>query len=280
MGALFLVDPPAYTLTISGTGASIDSAGSRLSDSSVASPVRFTSASGAQTTATTWKTQHVFAAAKPIRAGFLLGTSLPVGMKITVKGKRAADGGYTYDLGGNSQSQRLVEMYDGSAGLWWAFAADLTDVVGIEVTYWNDVGGSVALAASSGYRVGEVLFWQAHEENIQRTVQDDFEDRGRLDDTPSDQTHKLMRRPRRVLTVDLVPTRNPATWRRLRYTMATQKSCGIIPSVADYDVMQDEALFGTVTIGTKLAVKREASRRNDKADRWDAQLQFREYPPA
>ncbi len=278
--ARFLYDAPAYTLTISGAGASIDSLASRLSDSSVASVVAFTSASGAQTTATTWKTQHVFAAGKKVLAGFLLGTSLPVGMKVTVKGKRAADGGYTYDMGGNSQSSRLVDFYDRSVGVWWAFDSDVEEVVGIEVTYWNDVGGSVALAASTAYRVGEIQFSPCLEARVQRTLSDDLEGPGRLDDTPTNQTRKLMPRPRRVVTIDLVPTADVKAWRRVRFAMATQVSCGFIPSIEDFDVMQDEAIFGTVTVVPKLVTTKNARRKFNKADTWDAQLQLREYPAA
>ena len=143
---------PTYTVT----GGSLVTDAAALSDRSPASATRITWPSGSQTTATTCTITATFAE-QPIRAVALLGTTLPDGLKIELRGKRTGDAGYTYDLGAASLTQTLVPRTDGGTGAVWAFPASNDPLIGVEIRLYNDVGGAVSLAASQAFDVGEIV---------------------------------------------------------------------------------------------------------------------------
>ena len=112
---------------------------------------------GAQSSATTVDLTATRSAAVVPRIGALLGSDLPVGLKIEVRGKRAEDAGFTYDLGGNALTQTLGRLPGGRVGCWWAFDADLDPIVAYQVRLYNDVGGSDVLTAEQELRIGQLI---------------------------------------------------------------------------------------------------------------------------
>ena len=143
---------PTYTVT----GGALVTDAAALSDRSPASATRITWPSGSQTTATTCTITATFAE-QPIRAVAPLGTTLPAGLKIELRGKRTGDAGYTYALGAAALTQTLVPRTDGGTGAVWAFPASNDPLIGVEIRLYNDVGGAVSLAASQAFDVGEIV---------------------------------------------------------------------------------------------------------------------------
>ncbi len=109
-----------------------------------------------QTTSTAVAIQALRVSAFVPRAGCLLGVTLPVGLKVEIRGRRAIDAGYTYELGGNALTQRVVEFDDGTRGLLWVFDDGLDAIVGYEVKLFNDVAGSLAIEPEQIFEIGQV----------------------------------------------------------------------------------------------------------------------------
>ena len=271
---------PSLTTTVGGTGAAAVTSTDALVDGSPGSVTRFTWASGAQTTSTTVTLTQVFTAQTVVRCLCLLGTTLPVGLKVEVKGKRAIDGGYTYDLGGNSLTQHIVEFPDGSRGAWWVFNEGLDAVTGIRVTLYNDVGGATSLSASDEFDIGELAPFQGIDVCIRRTLQDTIVDPSRLRRSPNNQPNKLFRRPYRVLRMDFAPRASVTDLRTLRYDLATTVSCAVIPiylvagtTTLDTDVLHETAMYGTMTDPISIVAVSDGRY-------WEGSMAFEEYPPA
>jgi hypothetical protein len=91
----------------------------------------------------------------------LIGVTLPVGTLVKVHGKRPTDSGYTYGLGGNSLTQRVMELPDGSRSIWWVLDAGLDEVEGIEFAIYNDVDGSALIVAAQPFEIGEAWIGRA-----------------------------------------------------------------------------------------------------------------------
>lgn len=147
-------DRPAMTWSLSGGDASVVGDWT-LGNGQPRDVTRIQWDSGAQTTATVVYLTGSFAAASVVRVGAVLGIALDAGLKVTIKGKRPVDGGYTYDLGGNSQSQRTVRMADGSVGIWWVFDDGLDAVDSVQLAIYNDFDGVVGIDASAYVDLGE-----------------------------------------------------------------------------------------------------------------------------
>lgn len=128
-----------------------------LHDFEPAEQVRLAFAAGAQTIGTTTAITGQRVGALVPRVACILGLTVPIGLRVEIIGKRAADSSYTYDLGGNSQTQRVVEFADGTRGVWWLFDAGLDPIVGWQISLYNDVGGVVALDAEAQIEIGQII---------------------------------------------------------------------------------------------------------------------------
>lgn len=271
---------PSATATISGTGASFDTSTDQLFDSQPGSVTRCTAVSGAQTTASVTKIQLTFTSATAIRILTMLGVTLPTGLKVTVAGKRTGDSGYPYALSGNALTQRLVTFADGSVGAWWVFPAANTALVGLEISLFNDVGGSSPLSASYEFDIGEIGAFQGLDVRVKRTLKDSLEDPSRLRRSPANQPNKFFRRPYRVLAADITPVASITALRSLRYTLATTTTCAFIPqfvtpgtTTLDPDLLHETAMFGTMTAPLNFDTIADGLY-------WQGSMQFQEYPPA
>lgn len=116
----------------------------------------FTWPAGAQTTATTCTITATRTASFVPFLAHLLNTSLPVGTLVELWGRRVGDAGYTYALGGNTQTSRVVELPDGGRGIIWLLDADLDAIYAFRVVAYNDVFGAAVLVAESLHSIGEL----------------------------------------------------------------------------------------------------------------------------
>lgn len=271
---------PSLTTTVSGTDAEAITSTDALVDGAPGSVTRFTWASGAQTTSTTVKLTQVFASQTVVRCLCLLGTTLPLGLKIEVKGKRISDAGYSYNLGGNSLTQHVVSFPDSSRGAWWVFDDGLEPVTGIEITLYNDVNGSTALSASAVFDIGELAPFQGLDICVKRTLQDTIVDPSRVRRSPNNQPNKLFRRPYRVLRADFAPRASVTDLRSLRHELSTTVSCAVIPiyvekgtTTLDVDALNETAMYGTMTEAISIVAV-------SNGHVWEGSMAFEEYPPA
>lgn len=143
---------PTYTVT----GGSLVTDAAALSDRSPASATRITWPTGTQTTATTCTITAGFTE-QAVRTVALLGTSLPVGLKVELRGKRSGDADYTYSLGAASLTQTLVSRIDGGTGAVWVLPQGNDALIGLQIRLYNDVGGFTSLSAGDSFDTGEIV---------------------------------------------------------------------------------------------------------------------------
>jgi len=128
-----------------------------LQDRSPSERTRVQWPSGSQHTAVTVAITGARSRAFVPRLAALLGTTLPAGLRVEIRGKRATDAGFTYELGGNALTRRTVEFDDGSVGCIWAFADDLDPILAWQLLIYNDVDGVPGISASAYLDLGEIV---------------------------------------------------------------------------------------------------------------------------
>lgn len=155
--ALLGYSPPNLSFTLSGTGAAF------LTDVVLTNgrPTEVTRiqwlSTGTPATTDTLEVRGQLGSARVLRVFALLGLSCPAGVKVHVLGKRAADGGFTYDLGGNTQSAVTRELHDGTIGVWFLADAGKDAVEAIAFRFYNDLGGSTWADADTELEIGEAV---------------------------------------------------------------------------------------------------------------------------
>lgn len=90
----------------------------------------------------------------------LLKLSCPAGTRIVVTGRRLGDGGYTRDLGGNSD-YRTAETEDGRVQMIVFPSAAETDYIGIQVRIYNDANGVTWADDGTDLLIGEIAPYAA-----------------------------------------------------------------------------------------------------------------------
>src|SRR5690606_20086184 len=114
--------------------------------------------STAQTTSSYVAIRMAWGTATVIRVlGLLNLVGAPEGVQVRVYGKRPADSGYDYDLGGNSQSGAIRDNPVHGPSAWFVLAEGLDAIVGVEVRVYNNAGGSTWIAASAEQEIGELF---------------------------------------------------------------------------------------------------------------------------
>lgn len=128
---------------------------------------------GAQTIGTTQQISFTRGQSFAPRLACLLGSNLPVGLKVQLHGKRVADSNFDYALGGNSLTQTIRRLPGGSTGCIWVLEDELDPVIGGAVTLFNDVGGATAIEAEAEQQIGELVLSAGvhiqHEQGPQQT---------------------------------------------------------------------------------------------------------------
>lgn len=190
------------------------------------------------------------------QVGCVIGLSVPPGTRIDVTGMRASDGGYTYDLGGNSQGQRTTELADGTVGIWWAFAPGLDAIVGWQITIYNDAHGSPFLAAGAAVDIGQVVICAASKVSIKPGWQDGRKNPSVSRRTLGAQLQYVQRTSYRTMRLGPCLKKqdhafgealgNGMDWQRLIAKLAARPFTVCVPRTIDLDEMQRTAAFGVV----------------------------------
>lgn len=158
------VNPANASWSLTGSGAAFVTDDSGLDDGwpQRRTRISFTD-TVSQTIAETVGVRRTWGTAFVPRGGCILGVERPSGvslegLKLEIRGKRPEDAGFTYALGGNSLTQRLVQLPDGngSIGLFWLYDAGLDPIHGYEILYFNDIGGATTLEPSEVFDTGEI----------------------------------------------------------------------------------------------------------------------------
>ena len=212
----------------------------------------FTWSAGSQTTSSTVSWTATRDGEFVASVGALLGSSLPEGTKVVLLGKRTIDGDYTYDLGGNSQSQRLVTMLDGTTGCVWEFAEGLDAITAYRLVAYNDVNGAASIVAETQFKHGEIIVCPALKIPTGKSPSERWIMPGQELRTLSAQATKTARSPYREVTARGVET--PDGW-SAGGAQAVQAQLARDPftlmvvydSCEDYDRIQKTSVFGLVS---------------------------------
>lgn len=218
-------------------------------------------------------------------------TALPEGLKVTVLGRLASGGGYTYDLGGNSATQRTVRLPGGGIGCFWVFDDGLAECNGIALRIYNDVSGGTVFDADTELDLGEFAVMPA----VQLCARPGYEwqqtDPTITRRTLTSQRNRVPRTPYRSVTVELAPAdtddaqngglANGLDWLRLDDYIAQAQDCIAIlrwrdENLAfDEDVLHANALFGFAENSGGMQHVPESSRRDR---RYTKRLTLTEIP--
>ncbi len=229
-----------------------------LHDNSPADKVRFSwDATSPQTTGNSVIIAAQRANAFVPRGGCLLGTSLPVGLKVELVGKRAADPGYSYALGGNSLTQRTVRFADGSVGLLWVLDEGLDPIVAYQITIYNDVAGAPSIAASAAIDIGQIRLGPAVLIPHEVGWSDGPKDPSIIRRTLGAQVQRVQRTAYRAGKLRPAYGRvdkarggalaNGLDWKQLIAILAKDPFCIILPRWEDTDDAQKTGVFGIVS---------------------------------
>jgi hypothetical protein len=234
---------PPVTFVAGGTGATIISAQSVLTNGRPADPCRVQWVSGAQTTATTFTLTGTLATAIVPRCAAVLlpnlSTAIPGGVKITVSGKL---GGSAVALGGNALTQRTVTLPNGAVAIWFVFPTGLSAIDTLIVTIFNDKNGSTWATASQLVDLGEVWVGKGADFQVAQDPDETLQGGVLQRQSRNNQAWPLMQsggNPFRVLTVNLQPMTEAVAigpnaaqddFETVRYQLATASACVLIPT--------------------------------------------------
>lgn len=128
---------------------------------------------------------------------------LPAGVRVEVFGRRLSDPGFTYDLGGNSQSERTKRLPNGSTAAAFIFDEDAEELVGLAVRIYNDASGVTWADATTYLDIGEIPFRAAVDVCGAPGVVEQLVLNRLTRQTMEAQTLVVSRRPARRVRVDL-----------------------------------------------------------------------------
>lgn len=188
-------------------------------------------------------------------------TALPIGLKLELVGRLASGGGYTYDLGGNSMTQRTRRLPGGATGAVWVLDADLSLCSGVALRIYNDVGGATVFTSTTDLDLGEFIVQPA----VTLCGKPGYQWGPSVDPTLvartlTSQRTRVERVPYRNLSLDLAPASasdaqnegldNSLDWLRLDDYLATAQDVIVVLRYQDdngnfdEDVLHANAIFG------------------------------------
>lgn len=194
--------PSDITWTIGGTGASIDTDDSSLTNGRPGDVTRFTWLNGSQTTSSvvtldaSWPSAQ---ATKP-RVFAILGITLPAGTLVKVQ---FPDSSTWEDPTGGNFSQRVQELPDGSRAVWMVVDAPDSDIETFRLEFYNDVNGSADIAADSEFDIGEIFFAPIVTLPLRPGWNVAQDDSSRVNESLSHQVWSVERQTRRILIGEL-----------------------------------------------------------------------------
>jgi hypothetical protein len=196
--------------------------------------------------------QVSWATAAPVGLIATLGLSCGAGVRFEVTARRPIDGGYTYDLGGDSMTQRTVARSDGRVRHIVRF--DQVELIGYQIRIYNDRNGSTWATPATALDIGEMDAFRAAELCIRPGYSDAPIQTSDLEWTLGSQPHTVARRNRRQRSVDLAPATvaelreqglaGGSDWWRIDHAMSAYTPIISIPEYADANALHETALFG------------------------------------
>lgn len=197
-------------------------------------------------------------------AGVLGLKNVPAGTRVEVYGKRPADGGTTYNFGGDNTGT-VVQFADGSYGVWFLLPIGAAAVTKIEFRLFNDNAGATWATAATTVDVGELVAMPALDVEMERDWSDEPVDPTEVPLSRSSQPGAVRRQPYRVfkatLTADSVAKAragglaNGMDWSRLRTALSGNARCVAIPrwetpaGLLDATEANRTAIFGLGRMG-------------------------------
>jgi hypothetical protein len=216
----------------------------------------FTWPAGAQTTSTTCSITATRVASFVPGLACLLNTSLPLGTLVKLYGRRVGDAGYTYALGGNTQTARVVALPDGGRGIIWVPATGLDAIYAFQVQAFNDVFGAAVITAEALHSIGEVNVMPASVIDHETGPTERWSEL-RATWTLGSQAHLSGRTPQRSVTVRSCPMTyaeardeglaNDMDWQTLAGLIARDPAVLAVLYDSSSDLAQRSAVFGVAT---------------------------------
>jgi hypothetical protein len=249
--------PRDWTIAITGGTALTDV--DAWADPNPGERVRIQWPSGTQTTGATVGVQFTRSqSVVPVGGGLRGLRGIPAGTKVVVTGKRAADAGFAYALGGNSATARTVALPGGDVGITWAFDAGLDAIIGAQVLIYNDVNGSASIAAEASIEIGTPVVGGGIDFVIQADWTLDGKDPSISSRTLGSQLNRVLRPGYRVLTCTpaYVKTEEEARggglsdgsdWQTVGAALRRDPYVLAIARVDSSDEIQRTSIFGAVT---------------------------------
>lgn len=258
----------AHTLGGGATWAPTDAGNpAYLDDMAPAEAAMLTWPSGAQTTSTAITESATTVRQFVPRVGAMLGVSVQPGLRVEIRGRRAADDGYTYNLGGNSLTQRLVRMPDGSSGCIWIFDAGLDPIIGRQVTIYNDAGGVAVITAEQDVSIGEIVIAPALQICQSLGQQEAWTDPSIMRRSMASQVSRVRRSAYRTLRIQGAPMLGSAWvdggWQDIQASLSASPYTLLVSHESDYEMAQRTSMFG-VASGLGIGLITRAYQRPDE----------------
>lgn len=105
--------------------------------------------------------QHTWGTGIAPRLISMLGLTVAANVKVEVRGRLVSGGGFTADLGGNSQARRTATMPDGTVAAHFVLGDGLASCNGVAIRIYNDLGGITWATSSSTTDIGEIVIQEA-----------------------------------------------------------------------------------------------------------------------
>jgi len=216
---------------------------------------------GTQTTSSETVVSGTWSTGLVPRVAALIGVSLPIGMVVTVDFYENLSWGYS------SVTTAVMEMDNGTNGIWVVLPTGLSAVTGVRFHLVNNVSGSTVMAAGDTFDMGEMWVGSSPTYQIIRTVQDNLVDPSVRHRTLGQQVYTTKRLPYRTLSLDVMSVADPnvSASRLLRASTSQSVPCVMVLQ-EDY---KSAALFCNVTSFTI---------ENDNGALWKPSIQFEEVP--
>jgi hypothetical protein len=270
--------PSSISWSVSGTGASF------LSD------VVLSNGRPADTTQIQWITsaspitdyldlRGVWSTSQNVRVACLLGmtysvaeagspttftrTHVPAGVRVVATGRRLADAGYTYALGGNSTTARTVQLPDGTTACWFVFDAGLDFLIGIQFRIYNDDDAETWMSGRDYFEIGEAEVFAGAEVGATPGWTMEWTDPTEVTRTLAGQVHRVARQSWREYDIGVVAAgessvrasglQNSQDYEKIANALRYSVPCAFIPQytdtagVLDENVLNRLALFAVAT---------------------------------
>jgi hypothetical protein len=254
-----------------------------LDNSAPQDVTRFQFCSGSQIITTKMTIQRTWSTPIVPRLGCMLGLTLPAGLKIEIKGKRVGDGSFAYNLGGNSLSEVVTELDDGSFATLWAFDAGLTAIIGNEISIYNNLAGSTVLTASQEFEIGECDTFQGilPAKGVRTNWSRDYTGIATINASVNQQPHTLPHREARQQGLSIIfdDTDTGSWYKLIGARIARKQTIMVLPRWRNPDgsinsqMLHQSAIFGYCSkFGS-------AKTLGDSTNICSVDLEISEYPP-